>query len=101
MKKGKALLPPYAFFPRRKDRVRENSIVEQTITLGRPVYRDRVLGLDLWKDREMAFLARPVLWYGQVAKVVLVGVLRKDAAVLEPQVRACDPWRLDDSFQMI
>lgn len=41
---------------------------------------------DLLGTNDMALLARPVYWYGKLAKVILVGVRQKDCHLLHKQV---------------
>ena len=68
--------------PRRDDSPAPGSVAERVILTGRPVYVERVSGYDLWRNDDVTVAARPVAWYGRLAKVALVAVPYRDRSVL-------------------
>lgn len=101
LRNGSALMPPHVFFPQTGDEVQAGSIVEQAIVTGRPVYVEKVSGLDLWGGRDMTFIAQPVMWYGVIAKVVLVGLRIEDSHLIQAQLQRCQPWVIPQRFQWV
>ena len=76
--------------PRRGAPPTPGSVTERVMHTGRPVYVERVSGYDLWRNDDVTLAARPVVWYGRVAKIALVAVPYRDRSVLAPQLgRAC------------
>ena len=72
--------------PRRGTPPAPGSVAERVILTGRPVYVERVSGYDLWQNDDLTVAARPVLWYGRVAKIAIVAVPHRDRSVLAPQL---------------
>ena len=83
------------------DNVNPGSLAQHVISTGRPALRHRVYGFDLFGFNDLTALARPVRWYGQLAKVVLVAVPTTRADVLQAQVSAISVDELGESFQQI
>ena len=72
--------------PRRGAPPAPGSVAERVILTGRPVYVERVSGYDLWRNDDVTLAARPVIWYGRVAKIAVVAVPYRDRSVLAPQL---------------
>ena len=53
---------------------------------------------DLLGNNEMALLARPVNWYGRIAKVILVMVHRRDSYLLKKQVASLENLKVVQSM---
>jgi hypothetical protein len=64
-------------------------------------YLQRVTGFDLWGANDLTFVAQPVLWFGKLAKVVLVGVRYKDRKILNAQLEQIAPVMIGESYQVI
>ena len=67
--------------PRRGRSLPPGSLADQAVRYGTTQYGH---------DDGYAAIARPVIWKGKLAKVVVVAVLDRDRAVLDPQVVASD-----------
>ena len=61
----------------------------------------RVIGFDLWGSNDLTFVGQPVLWFGKLAKVVLVGVRYKDRRILNAQLEQIAPVMIGESYQII
>ena len=72
-------------------------IIDEVIVTKRPVYYENAI-FDLIGDNEMALLARPVRWYGRIAKVILVAVRRGDSYLLKKQVDNLDNLKIKPSI---
>ena len=92
---------PANLIPRKKGRVLPGSAAELVIRGGRPVYVERVFGYDLWGQVTLTALARPVHWYGKLAKVVVVAVPWHDRSVLKPQLGKAPHECVPETFQVI
>ena len=67
--------------PRRGRTLPDGSLAEQAARYGTARYAH---------DGGYAVIARPVIWKGKLAKVVVIAVPDSDSAVLDPQVMASD-----------
>jgi hypothetical protein len=62
----------------------------------------KATGFDLWGDNDLSFIAKPVHWYGKLAKIILVGVRYKDSQLLETQREGLyKPFKFLESYQLI
>ena len=59
--------------------------MDEVIERKRPIYFENVK-FDMLGTNQMALLARPVRWYGKLAKVILVGVRTRDSYLLQKQI---------------
>ena len=87
--------------PRRDDAPAPGSVAERVILTGKPVYVERVSGYDLWRNDDVTVAARPVVWYGRIAKVALVAVPYRDRSVLSPQFAHAAFERIARAHQVI
>ena len=87
--------------PRRDDPPAPGSVAERVILTGKPVYVERVSGYDLWRNDDVTVAARPVVWYGRIAKVALVAVPYRDRSVLAPQLGHAAFERIARAHQVI
>lgn len=92
---------PARLIPRRKHGVIPGSAADLVIRSGRPVHVERILGYDLWGQADLTALARPVYWYGELAKVVVAAVPWRDRGVFEPQFANVSFERVSKAFQVI
>ena len=81
----RSYLFPRRLFPVRGDRPAPGFIVDEVIVTKRPIYYENAV-FDLLGDNDVSILARPVFWYGRLAKVILIAVRRKDSYLLQKQV---------------
>ncbi|MEA3442640.1 MAG: hypothetical protein U9R04_04025 [Chloroflexota bacterium] len=81
----KAYLLPRRLFPVRGEKPAPGFIVDEIIQCKKPVYFENAM-FDLLGANEMTLLARPVYWYGRLAKVVVIAVRRKDSGLLQKQL---------------
>ena len=65
-------------------------IVDEVINEDGPVYYEEIR-FDLLGANAMSLLARPVHWFGRLAKIVVVAVRQKDSYLLENQLFRL-PW---------
>ncbi|MDE2837220.1 MAG: hypothetical protein OXL97_06885 [Chloroflexota bacterium] len=77
------------------------SVAERVALTGRPAAVDRVGGYDLWQADDLAVLARPVIWGGQVAKVSVIAVPYRDRSVLLPQFANASFERIAQAHQVL
>ena len=87
--------------PRRDGSPAPGSVAERVILTGKPVYVERVSGYDLWRNDDVTVAARPIIWYGRVAKVALVAVPYQDRSVLAPQLGHASFERISRAHQVI
>lgn len=87
--------------PRRGAPPTPGSVTERVILTGRPVYVERVSGYDLWRNDDLTLAARPVVWYGRVAKIALVAVPHRDRSVLAPQLGHAAFERIPHAHQVL
>ncbi len=92
---------PWHLIPKSGDAVLPNSIVCEVINTVQCHCVQRVTGFDLWGLNDLTFIAKPVLWFGKLAKVVLVGVRYKDKGMLNTQLKHIVPVIVDESYQVI
>jgi len=92
---------PGHLIPKIGDGVLPNSIVCQVINTAQCHCLQRVTGFDLWGSNDFTFVAQPVLWFGKLAKVVLVGVRYKDRRILNAQLEQIAPVMIGESYQVI
>lgn len=92
---------PAHHMPRRKDAIARGSIVEMALQSSRPVLLRKAAGFDPGGEADLTFLARPVLWFGQPAKVVLVGMKLEDSHILEAQAQGLHPMVVEESYLRI
>ena len=76
---------PRRLFPVRDEKPAVGFIVDEVVEKKQPIYWERAI-FDLMGDNDMSLLARPVYWYGRIAKVILVAVRKKDSYLLEKQL---------------
>ena len=88
----RAYLFPRRLFPVRGEKPATGFIVDEVVEQGQPVYYENAM-FDLLGNNELALIARPVHWWGRMAKVILVAVRRKDSSLLQKQVE-----RLSDLY---
>lgn len=81
----RSYLLPRRLFPVKGDKPAAGFIVEQVIGQRQPVYFESTI-FDMLGDNHMALLARPVYWYGRLAKVILVAVRKRDSYLLQKQL---------------
>ncbi|MCL0047864.1 hypothetical protein M1N20_00100 [Dehalococcoidia bacterium] len=81
----RAYLLPRRLFPVRGEKPAPGFIIDEVIEHGRPIYFENAM-FDMFGINHMALLARPVHWYGRLAKVILVAVRRKDSHLIQKQV---------------
>ena len=72
--------------PRKEKSVALGSLAHRVLLTGRAAYAEREPGSKGARVGDMAVAARPVIWYGKLAKIVLVAVPYRDRAVLRPQL---------------
>ena len=77
------------------------STAAKVIESGASVYVKLVTGHDHSGVGNITVAAQPVLWNGQVARVVVVAVPWRDRSVLEPQLRQKPFHRIEQSFKVI
>ena len=87
--------------PRRDDSPAPGSVAERVILTGKPVYVERVSGYDLWRNDDVTVAARPVSWYGRVAKIALIAVPYRDRSVLTPQLGHAPFERISRAYQVL
>ena len=75
---------PRRLFPVRDETPAIGFIIDEVVKKNQPIYWERAI-FDLMGDNDMSLLARPVYWYGRIAKVILVAIRRKDSYLLEKQ----------------
>ena len=92
---------PWHLIPKAGDRVLPNSIVCRVINTNQCHCVQRVTGFDLWGSNDLTFIAQPILWFGKLAKVVLVGVRYKDRGMLDTQLKNIVPVTVKESYQII
>jgi hypothetical protein len=87
--------------PRRGDGVMDNSLVCKVIETGKCHYLKRVTGFDFWGIDDLSFLAQPVWWFGQLAKVIMIGVHARNSYLLDMQMDGIHPIIIDESYQIV
>ncbi|MDO8751702.1 MAG: hypothetical protein Q7K03_11280 [Dehalococcoidia bacterium] len=92
---------PRQMVPRRHAPVLQGSAAWRVVQSGGPVLVERVAGCDLWGPGDLTVVARPVRWYGKLAKVALVAVPYRDRLLLEPQFGQGPLERVPMAFQVI
>ncbi len=92
---------PRHLIPKRKDKIIPESIADLVCDTCKPVYLEKATGFDFWGWNDLSFIARPVFWYGKLAKIVLVGVRYEDRHVLQPQLEQVNPIIKQWSHQLI
>jgi len=92
---------PRHLIPKKGDKVIPGSIVDLVCDTRQPVYLEKVTGFDFWGWNDLAFIARPVFWFGKLAKIVLVGVRYQDRHLLQPQIKNVSPAVKGRSYQLI
>jgi hypothetical protein len=92
----KSYLLPRRLFPVFGEKPALGFIVDEVVEAKRPIYYENAM-FDLLGNNEMALLARPVRWYGRIAKVILVVVRRRDSYLLKKQVDSLDNLRVKPS----
>jgi hypothetical protein len=92
---------PYHLIPKLGDAVPSKSVVHDVIGTVKCHYVERVTGFDFWGLNDLTFTAQPVKWYGNLAKVVLVGVRHKNSRLLDAQLNSLHPIRIQQSYQVI
>ena len=81
----RSYLLPRRLFPIKGETPAGGFIVDEVIEWKRPIYYEKVK-FDMLGTNHMALLARPVRWYGRLAKVILVAVRTKDSHLLQKQI---------------
>jgi len=81
----RSYLLPRRLFPVKGEMPAGGFIVDEVIEEKRPIYFENVK-FDMLGNNQMALLARPVHWYGRLAKVILVAVRAKDSHLLQKQI---------------
>lgn len=81
----RSYLLPRRLFPVKGETPAGGFIVDDVIEWKRPIYYENVK-FDMLGTNNMALLARPVHWYGRLAKVILVAVRTRDSYLLQKQV---------------
>lgn len=92
---------PCQVIPRKGDGVLPGSIVDLVLETGRPVYLQRASGFDFWGWNDLSFIARPVFWFGKLAKVVVVGVSSREQPLVQSQLDGLTPIVVPESYQLI
>ena len=72
--------------PRKGKSISPGSLAHHVLLTGRAAYAEREPGRNGAGPSDMAVAARPVIWYGKLAKIALVAVPYQDRAVLQPQL---------------
>ncbi len=80
----RSYLLPRRLFPVKGETPAGAFIVDEVIERNRPIYFESVR-FDMLDTNHLALLARPVRWYGRLAKVILVAVRTKDSHLLQGQ----------------
>ncbi len=100
--RGFSVMPKgYGHAPRRHAPVLQGSAAWRVVQSGGPVLVERVAGCDLWGPGDLTVVARPVRWYGKLAKVALVAVPYRDRQLLEPQLGQGPLERVPMALQII
>jgi hypothetical protein len=81
----RAYLFPRRLFPVRGEKPALGFIVDEVIKQNQPVYYENAM-FDLLGNNTLVLLARPIHWYGRLAKVILVAVRKKDSYLLQKQI---------------
>ena len=89
------------YLPRRGVPPAQCSVAERVILTGRPTFVERVSGYDLWHADDLTVAARPVFWYGKLARVSLVAVPYWDRSVLKPQLARASFERIPQAHQVL
>lgn len=89
------------YLPRRGAPPAQCSVAERVILTGRPAFVERVSGYDLWHADDVTVAARPVFWYGKLARVSLVAVPHWDRSVLKPQLSQATFERIPHAHQVL
>lgn len=92
----RAYLFPRRLFPVFGETPALGFLVDEVIEKNQPVYYENAV-FDLLGNNELALLARPVRWYGKIAKVILVAVRKRDSYLLKKQVDSLDNLRIKQS----
>ena len=82
--------------PRKDKSVSTGSLAHRVLLTGRAVYAEQAPGSNGAGPSDMAVAARPVFWYGRLAKIALVAVPYGDRAVLLPQLARDAFERVED-----
>ncbi len=89
------------YLPRRGAPPAQCSVAERVILTGRPTFVERVCGYDLWHADDLTVAARPVFWYGKLARISLVAVPYWDRSVLKPQLAQASFERIPHAHQVL
>ena len=81
----KSYLLPRRLFSIAGERPSPGFIVDETINENGPIYYEEIR-FDLLGANQMSLLARPVHWFGRLAKIIVVVVRQKDSHLLEKQL---------------
>jgi len=92
---------PRHLLPKKGDKIIPGSVVDLVCNTCQPVYLERVTGFDFWGWNDLSVLARPVFWFGKLAKIVLVGVRYENRQLLQPQIALVSPDVVARSYQLI
>ena len=82
--------------PRKAKSVSQGSLAHRVLLTGGAAYAEREPGRNGAGPGDLAVAARPVLWYGRLAKIALVAVPYRDRAVLSPQLDHDSFERVED-----
>ncbi len=89
------------YLPRRGAPLAQCSVAERVILTDRPAFVERVSRYDLWHADDVIVAARPVFWYGKLARGSLVAVPHWDRSVLKPQLAQTSFERIPHAHQVL
>ena len=75
--------------------------VKLCIVNKRPLYIDKVVGLDFSNDYCLSAVFRPLISNQEVYAVVILALLRVNSRRLDRQILRVRPIRLEESFQLL
>ena len=84
----KSYLLPRRLFSVAGERPSPGFIVDEVINENGPIYYEEIR-FDLLGANHMSLLARPVHWFGRLAKIIVVAVRQKDSHLLESSCSEC------------
>lgn len=92
---------PNFLFPKRGQLVPLKGGLLKAFGLKRPVLIRRIIGLDFWDLFTLSAIVRPVLWGGEVAKLIVIALQENEAYRFREQILSVSPTVMDESFQSL
>jgi len=92
---------PNTLFPKRGQLVPIRDIISIVCENKKPVYIDKLTGLDFWNKYCLSVIIRPVIWNEKIAKLIIIAVPDNQSYRFHKQIMSSNPIMIDESYQVI